>query len=153
MAYASRSMTRDEIDAFLAMPRHALVSVEASDGALLLSPVWYAYEGGRLYASCSANSARVRALRRNPRIAICVDAGHPDARFVSLYGHAVILEGDDPELEALRWRITRRYCASDDEARRNLEGDPQSACATIMLDPERIVALDYNDEASGEALG
>jgi PPOX class probable F420-dependent enzyme len=151
VAYTPKRMSSEEIDAFLAAPRHALVAVEGEDGAPLLSPVWYAYEGGRLYISCFSNSAKARALRRNPRIAICVDGAHPDARFVSLYGRATLLDGDGPELEALRWRITRRYCASEEEARRDFDDVPQSDCATIVLEPEKIVARDYNDDTPAEA--
>jgi len=151
VGYEPRQMTQAEIERFLAAPRHALVCVVGPGGGPQVSPVWYVHEGGRLYVSCSANSARVRALRRDPRVAICVDGGHPDARFVSLYGRARILEGDDPQLEALRWRITRRYCASDEEARQAMQGDAPADCATLVLEPERIVALDYNDGDAGAA--
>ncbi len=145
MTETSTRMSRDQIDAFLATPRHAVVAARRSDGTSQLSPVWYVFEKSRFYFSTFVQAAKCRHLRQDPRIAICVDGAHPDARFVSIYGTAEILVEDSARRDALEWRITRRYHDSDEAARRyeaELAGQGQSVL--VVVSPERIMGWDYN---------
>jgi PPOX class probable F420-dependent enzyme len=145
VAETSTRMSRDQIDAFLAAPRHAIVAAQRPDGTSQLSPVWYVFEESRFYFSTFVKAAKCRHLRQDPRIAICVDGAHPDARFVSLYGTAEILEEDSAWREALEWRILRRYHDSDEAARRyqaELAGTGQDAL--VVVRPEQIAGWDYN---------
>jgi PPOX class probable F420-dependent enzyme len=137
-------MNADQIEAFIHAPRHAIVSVIRADGPPQLSPVWYLYQEGRFYISVLVESAKYRHLQRDPRISICIDGGHPDARFVTIYGKAELVEDGDPRFEEIRWRITRRYCASDEEARQYMEEAPPSAQAMIVVSPEKMIGRDYN---------
>ncbi|MBW2422022.1 MAG: TIGR03618 family F420-dependent PPOX class oxidoreductase [Deltaproteobacteria bacterium] len=145
MTQTSIHMSREQIDTFLAAPRHAVIAAGQADGRPLLSPVWYVFEESRFYFSTLVQAAKCRHLRQDPRIAICVDGAHPDARFVSLYGTAEIVEEDSSWRDELEWRILRRYHESDEAARRyeaELEGDGPSAL--VVVSPERIVGRDYN---------
>ena len=145
MTETSTRMSRDQIDAFLAAPRHAIVAAQRSDGTSQLSPVWYVFEESRFYFSAFAQAAKCRHLRQDPRIAVCVDGAHPDARFVSIYGTAEILEEDSAWRDALEWQIMRRYHDSDEAARRyeaELAGQGQSVL--VVVSPEQIMGWDYN---------
>ena len=145
MTEISTRMSREQIDAFLATPRHAIVAAPRADGTPQLSPVWYVFEESRFYFSTFVQAAKCRRLRRDPRIAICVDGAHPDARFVSIYGTAEILEEDSPWRDELEGQIMRRYHESDEAARRyeaELEG--QGASALVVVSPEQIMGWDYN---------
>ncbi len=145
MTKTSTRMSRDQIDAFLATPRHAIVAAQRSDGTSQLSPVWYVFEESRFYFSTFVQAAKCRHLRQDSRIAICVDGTHPDARFVSIYGTAEILEEDSAWRDALEWRIMRRYHDSDEAARRyeaELAGQGQSVL--VVVSPEQIMGWDYN---------
>ena len=145
MTETSTRMTREQIDEFLATPRHAIIATGRSDGRAQLSPVWYVFEESLFYFSTFVQSAKYRQLSRDPRIAICVDGAHPDARFVSLYGRAEIVEDDSSWRDELEWRIVRRYHESDEAARRyeaELAGD--GASALVVLSPEQIMGWDYN---------
>lgn len=145
MPETSTRMSREQIDAFLAAPRHAIAAVQRADGSSRLSPVWYVFEESRLYFSTFVRAAKYRLLRHDPRIAICVDGAHPDARFVSIYGTAEIIEEDSPWRDALEWRITRRYHDSDEAARRyEAELAGQGASALVVVSPEQILGWDYN---------
>jgi len=138
-------MSREQIDAFLAEPRHAIVGVVRSDGAPQLSPVWILYENGRIYFSIFVDSAKYRLLERDPRIGICVDAGHPDARVVTIHGVAKLVPEQSAWSEDLAWRINRRYHASDEAARSYLEEtETQGAGALVVVSPEKIVGRDFN---------
>jgi len=145
MTETSSRMSREQIDAFLATPRHAIVAAQRADGMSRLSPVWYVFEESLFYFSTFVQSAKCRHLRQDPRIAICVDGAHPDARFVSLYGTAEIVEEDSPWREELEWRIMRRYHGSDEAARRyEAELAEQGAGALVVVSPEHILGWNYN---------
>jgi PPOX class probable F420-dependent enzyme len=128
-------MSREQIDAFLEAPRHAIVATQRADGRPQLSPVWYVYEETRLYFSAFAQAAKCRHLRREPHIAICVDGAHPDARFVTLYGTAEIVEEESPWRDELEWRILRRY---------QVELAGQEPGALVVVSPEQLLGWDYN---------
>ena len=141
----STRMSREQIAAFLASPRHAIVAAQRADGRSQLSPVWYVFEETRFYFSTFVHAAKCRHLRQDPRIAICVDGAHPDARFVSIYGTAEILEEDSPWRDELEWRIMRRYHDSDEAARRyETELAGQGPSALVVVSPEQIMGWDYN---------
>jgi PPOX class probable F420-dependent enzyme len=145
MADTSNRMSPEQIDDFLAAPRHAIVAAQTTTGAPRLSPIWYVFEESRLYFSTLVRSAKCRQLRQDPRISICVDGAHPDARFVSIYGKAEILGEDSPWRDELEWRITRRYHESDEAARRyeaELPGEGPSVL--VVVSPEQIMGWDYN---------
>ena len=138
-------MTPEQIEAFLAPPRHAVVAALRRDGSPQLSPVWYLCEQDRLYFSILVDTAKYRQLRRDPRIALCIDGGHPDARAVMIYGTAELVEDESPWREDLEWRITRRYHETEEKARRYQEEiDGQGPGALVVVTPERIVGRDYN---------
>ncbi len=138
-------MSRQQIEAFLQPPRHAIVAVQRADGRSQLSPIWYLFEESRFYFSVFIHAAKCRRLREDPRIAICVDGAHPDARFVSLYGRAEILEEASSWRDDLEWRIVRRYHDSDEAARSYSEGlAGQGEGALVAVSPEQLMGWDYN---------
>jgi PPOX class probable F420-dependent enzyme len=138
-------MNSVQIEEFLEVPRHAIAAVLRADGAPQLSPIWFLYENERLYFSVGVSSAKYRQLRRDPRISLCIDAGHPDARAVSIRGSVEIVTDESPERADLEWRIMRRYHESDEEAR---EWEALSAAegpsALVVVSPERIIGWNYN---------
>ena len=145
MAETSTRMSREQIDVFLATPRHAIVAVQRADGRSQLSPVWYVFEESRFYFSTFVRAAKCRHLREDSRIAICVDGAHPDARFVSIYGTAEIIEEDSPWRDELEWRIMRRYHDSDEATRRyEAEVAGQGSSALVAVSSEQIMGWDYN---------
>jgi PPOX class probable F420-dependent enzyme len=145
MTETSTRMSREQIDVFLAAPRHATVAVQRPGGGSQLSPVWYVFEESRLYFSAFAQAAKCIHLRRDPRIAICVDGAHPDARFVTLYGGAEIVDEDTPWRDELEWRIARRYHDSDEAARRyETELSGQAPSVLVVVSPEKVMGWDYN---------
>ncbi len=137
-------MTQAQIDAFLAPPRHAIIATNRVDGPPQLSPVWYIYEAGKLYISAGVNAVKVQNLRRDPHVTICVDAGHPDARYVILQGVITILEPGDPLQDATRWRIIRHYHETEAEARRYYESIRDSSSVLLVLTPDKIISQDFN---------
>ncbi len=145
MAPVMPAMTQAQVEEFLAASRHAIVGTNRRDGPPQLSPVWYLYEEGRIYIGILAATAKYRNLRRDPRISLCVDGGHPDARAVMIYGSAELIEAESPWREQVIWRITRRYHDGDEETRRYQEmSRDRGRTVLIVVTPEKIISQDFN---------
>jgi PPOX class probable F420-dependent enzyme len=145
MSETANQMTPSEIQAFLDAPRHAIAAVLRPDGAPQLSPIWFLYENEQLYFSSSISSAKYRQLCRDPRIVVCIDAGHPDARAVSITGTTELITEENPERADLEWRILRRYHESDEEARRwQSETEAEGPTVLVVVSPDRIIGWDFN---------
>lgn len=145
MAPVIPAMTQAQVEEFLAASRHAIVGTNRRDGPPQLSPVWYLYEEGRIYIGVLVASAKYRNLRRDPRISLCVDGGHPDARAVMIHGGAELIEAESPWREKILWRINRRYHDSDEETRRYQEMSRDwGPRGLIVVTPEKIISQDFN---------
>ncbi len=145
MAPVIPAMTQAQVEEFLQAPRHAIDGTNRRDGPPQLSPVWYLYEEGRIYIGVLAATAKYRNLRRDPRISLCVDGGHPDTRAVMIHGGAELIEAESPWREQVIWRITRRYHDSDEETRRYQETSRDRGRAVlIVMTPENIISQDFN---------
>ncbi|MFN2110336.1 MAG: PPOX class F420-dependent oxidoreductase [Anaerolineae bacterium] len=137
-------MTLSEIETFLAAPRHAVVATNTVDGPPQISPVWYIYEDGKLYISVGTKTAKYFNLKRDPRISVCIDGGHPDYRTVTCYGTATLIPPGDSFQEAMRWRIVRRYYETEADARRYYDSVRDQPSVLIVVTPEKIITQDLN---------
>jgi PPOX class probable F420-dependent enzyme len=138
------AMSAEQIAEFLAPPRHAIIATNRAAGPPQVTPVWYIYEAGRMYISAGVEAVKVRQLRRDPQVTICVDGGHPDARYVILQGEMTIIEPGDPQQEAMRWRIIRRYYEDEAAARRYYESLRDSPSVLLVLTPSKVTSQDFN---------
>ena len=145
MAAVIPAMTQAQVEDFLEASRHAIVGTNRRDGPPQLSPVWYLYEKGRFYIGVLAATAKYRNLQRDPRISLCVDGGHPDARAVMIQGSAELIEAESPWREEILRRINRRYHDSDEAARRYDEiSRDRGPRGLIVVTPEKIISQDFN---------
>ncbi|UCC85662.1 MAG: TIGR03618 family F420-dependent PPOX class oxidoreductase [Anaerolineales bacterium] len=138
------TMTPAEIETFLKAPRHAVVGTNPVDGPPQLSPVWYVYEGGRLYISVGVDTAKHRNLRRDSRVSVCIDGCYPDFRTVMIYGTAELIDSGTPLQEEMRWRIIRQYHESEAEARRYAESTREERSVLIVVTPHKIISQDFS---------
>jgi PPOX class probable F420-dependent enzyme len=86
----------DDVIAFLSEgTRTGQLGYLASDGRPLVAPVWFVVDGDRLAFNTGKNTAKGRALARDPRVVMCVDDPRPPYSFVQVQGIASI--GEDPK--------------------------------------------------------
>ena len=123
---------------FLQADRHAILATNGGNGAPQLTPVWYLYEEGVLYVSAQTSTVKVKNLRRDPTVSVCIDGGRGDARYVVLRGRAELIEPGERQ-KALRWRIVRQYYADEKEAELYYESLRDAIGVIITLRPERTV--------------
>jgi PPOX class probable F420-dependent enzyme len=100
-------MLREDVRAFLEQPHFCVMATINRDGSPQLTVMWYdlAEDGETVVLNTSRGLVKERNLRRDPRMAICVEDG---PRFVTLSGRAEIVE-DRAVQEAEVNRMALRY--------------------------------------------
>lgn len=78
--------------AFLLAPRFAVLGTAFEDGRPQLTVMWYRLDGDEIMMNTAAGRVKDGNLRRDPRVAICVEDGY---NYVTLYGNVTI--NDDQE--------------------------------------------------------
>ena len=103
----------DDVIAFLSEgTRTGLLGYLASDGRPLVAPVWFVVDGGELAFNTGKNTAKGRALARDPRVVMCVDEPRPPYSFVQVQGIATI--GQDPrDVLDIATRTGGRYMGAE----------------------------------------
>jgi PPOX class probable F420-dependent enzyme len=106
-------MTKDEWQAFVSSgTRTGKAAVTTADGAPHVTPIWFLLDGDDLIFTTHETSAKGRALRRDPRLCLCVDEDTPPFSFVSLWGEAS-LSDDLGELRRWATALGGRYMGAE----------------------------------------
>jgi len=137
----ARPMTEQEVRDFLsAGTRTGKLAVVRSDGAPMVLPVWFVVDDdGSLVFNTGADTLKGKALRRDPRVSICVDDERPPFGFVRVDGVAELSE----DLGAmLPWAtaIARRYMG-DDLAGAYGKRNAVDGELLVRVTPTRVVAV------------
>ncbi len=84
----------DDVIAFLSEgTRTAVLGWVAADGRPLAAPVWFVVDDGALVFNTGKDTAKGRALARDPRVVLCVDDSNPPYGFVRDPGRGVDQRG------------------------------------------------------------
>jgi PPOX class probable F420-dependent enzyme len=108
------TMSPDEIRAFLTTPaRCGKLATVRADGRPHVVPVWFILDGDDLIFTASHSSIKARNIRRDGRVALCVDEDHPPYQFILLEGCVEVL--DTSPAASLHWAtlIGGRYMGAD----------------------------------------
>ena len=107
------SVTDPEISAFLtAGTRTGKLAYTGADGRPLVAPIWFVIEDGCVVFNTGKDTAKGRALARDPRACLCVDREEPPYGYVQVQGHADMSEDPD-ELVRTATVIAGRYMGRD----------------------------------------
>lgn len=125
-----------EVLAFLsARTRTGKLGWVAADGRPLVAPVGFVVEDGALQFNTGRDTAKGRAVARDPRLVICVDSEVPPYGFVQVQGVAETSE-DPAGLVRSATAIGSRCMGPDRRRRRN--GVPGELL--VRLVPTRVIA-------------
>ncbi|HEX3981775.1 MAG TPA: PPOX class F420-dependent oxidoreductase [Acidimicrobiales bacterium] len=134
-------MSDDEIWAFLdsSPPRTGKLATVRADGSPHVAPIWYAVDGRELVFNTGADTVKGKALRRDDRVALCVDDDRPPFSFVIVEGTVTLV--DDP-VELRRWAgiLGGRYMGPD-QADAYGERNAVPSELLVRLRPSRITAM------------
>ena len=118
--------------------RTAKLAVVAASGAPLVAPVWVHLDGDDILFNTAATTAKGRAIRRDPRVALCFDDDEPPFSFVLVHGTASISEDLD-EVRLWAGRIGGRYMGEDRAeeygARNGVPGE-----LLVRVTPTKVIA-------------
>ena len=129
----------DALDWVFARPRTAKIGVVTASGAPLVAPIWVARDGDRLVFNTGADTAKGRAIARDPRVSLCFDDETPPFAFVVVAGTVEISED---LAEVRRWAATigGRYMGDDQaEAYGERNGVPGELLVTVT--PTKITGV------------
>lgn len=107
---AERFSSPQEIDAFLATPRLAMLLYHGAGPAPTGVPVWFDWDGTRVQMFAGRTSPKIRHLRRNPDASVLVtnQVGEPEG-WVAFDGRVRITDFTAPDWQALLDRVAPRY--------------------------------------------
>jgi PPOX class probable F420-dependent enzyme len=133
-------MTPEEWRAFLREPvRPAMLATVRPDGRPHVAPIWIVVDDDdTVIFTTGADTAKGRAIQRDPRVALCIDDDQPPFSYVPVEGTAAVSTDLD---EMLVWatRLGARYMGEEDAeafGRRNaVEGE-----LLVRVTPTKVVA-------------
>jgi hypothetical protein len=137
------AMSKAELDEFLAGERTCRVATMSPFGPHV-TPLWYVWDGTALWLTSVVSSQRWTDLRRDPRVAIVVDAGerYEELRGAELRGTVTIV-GEVPRTGAIDDRVAgaellfaRKYAGGN-----VMHHDGRHAW--LRLIPDKITSWDF----------
>ena len=111
----------------------------AADGRPLVAPVWFIVEDDRLVFNTNSQTAKGRALARDPRASMCVDEEEPPYAFVQVQGEAELSE-DPAELLRTATVIAARYMGGD-RAEEFGQRNAVPGELVVRLRPTKVIAV------------
>lgn len=128
-------MITDAARAILTGPRNAWLATLMADGSPHLTPVWIDVEGDEILLSTTEETVKAVNMRRDPRVAVAIEAAEDRYRVVTIRGRAVAFEagGATDLVDRLSLRHDGHpWEGPEDEGTRVL----------VRIRPERVLLLD-----------
>jgi nitroimidazol reductase NimA-like FMN-containing flavoprotein (pyridoxamine 5'-phosphate oxidase superfamily) len=117
---AELSLDDDQLDEMMRTSWNMRIATVGPGERLNLTPLWFGWAGGRIYAFCRGQ--KIVNLRRNPNVTILVDRNErfPELQGAMFQGRAVILEDQaaeaaDPHLDEARSQMGAKYAGGHGE--------------------------------------
>jgi PPOX class probable F420-dependent enzyme len=138
------AMTREEVDAFLTGERTCRVATVGGDGAPHVAPLWFVWDGERVWLNSLVRSQRWADVARDPRVSLVVDAGvdFAELRGVEVSGAARVVgevprQGQPkPALAEVERLFAAKYAPNGEFA---VDGRH----AWLRIDVEKLVSWDF----------
>jgi PPOX class probable F420-dependent enzyme len=92
--------------------RTGKLAVTRPDGRPHVTPIWFVLDGDDIVLTTDESGVKGKALRRDPRAALCVDDQAPPYSFVMIEGRAT-LSDDLDELRRWSTAIGGRYMGAE----------------------------------------
>lgn len=128
----------DELRAFLAAPRFAVIATINPDGSPQQTVIWYELQGDEIMMNTAVGRIKTRNLERDPRISFCVEDGY---RYLTITGRAT-LNADQAAAQADTAALARRYMTPAEYAPWLVRFQQQHR-VTLRLTIETLVAYGF----------
>jgi PPOX class probable F420-dependent enzyme len=138
---APPSMTKEEMQTFLARPIIARLATVRPNGSPQLVPMWFLYEDGVMYMSTRTYAAKVKHLQKNPRVAVVVDE-----MVAPLKNKVVILEGtvevQTSGVKEITTKIYHKYMGIEGAATPVAQQSINTPRVILKITPKKIETVD-----------
>jgi PPOX class probable F420-dependent enzyme len=131
--------------------RTAKLATLRRDGRPHVVPVWFVLDGDDLLFTTAQRSVKGRAIRRDPRVAACIDDDRPPFAFVMIEGRATVIE-DSHAVLITATRIARRYMGSD-KAEEYARFNSVDGMMAVRITPDNIASEDNVTDIGGVTAG
>ena len=125
------SLTTEEVSEFLSQPKTAHLVTLRPSGTPHVAPVWFLWDQGRALVMADAKAVKVRNIRRNPAVALCVSTADHPYSFVTIEGTANIAETGLEDM-------VQRTCVLYEGQERGAE------FAAELLEDDRLTLIDIS---------
>jgi len=138
-------MSEAEAWAFIAGCKSLQVATLGRDGAPHLTTLWFAVVDGEIVFETFTKSQKVRNLRRDPRIAVLVEAGteYAELRGVSISGRAALHEDAASVARYARAIVSRNHPGLSGEALEAAVDRMTRKRTAVVVKPERMLSWDH----------
>ena len=144
----SRTLPRQEREAFLADVHVGIMSIPDKGRGPLTVPIWYAYDsGGELRVVTARASRKGHVLARAGRFSLCAQTETPPYKYVSVEGPIISTEAADLERDVRP--LAHRYLGpemGDRYIEQTRNASAQAENVLIRMRPERWLTVDYAKE-------
>jgi PPOX class probable F420-dependent enzyme len=103
-------MTEEDLAWFWREPNLAKLATLRPGGTVHLVPIWYLHEGQDLLMISNPRSYKVRYIRRDPRVTVCIDRPTPPYAGVIVRGTASL---EEVTYQSLAVPLSVRYLGQD----------------------------------------
>ncbi|MEM7468518.1 MAG: pyridoxamine 5'-phosphate oxidase family protein [Pseudomonadota bacterium] len=138
------AMSKEQRDAFLAIPRYGILSAVRQNGEAISIPIWFDWDGEMIRMFATAESPKVARLKADPRASLLVVNNLDEHEaWVAFDGVVSIRTSGGFELaEALAHRY---WDLGDPQRKAALEGWRGAAAALLLLEmqPKKIRTYCY----------
>jgi PPOX class probable F420-dependent enzyme len=125
-------MNREERRDFVRKHRTCVFGYNRKDDGPAMTVVYYVIDGDDLLISTMSARAKARAVRRNPKVSICVLDEQWPLTYLQVYGDAKIEDDFDQAVDVLR-RVIDLMAGSDVSATKHAEIEQ------MVRDEDRVV--------------
>ena len=146
-------MTDEEIAKLFGEVKSLNVATLGKDGMPHLTALWYASEGDGVMFETYGTSQKVVNLRRDPRIAVQVEAGleYDELRGVSMRGTAEIVD-QEPRLSELMSKILKRnHPEYEGEVLATYVERMVRKRVVVVVHPDKVMSWDHRKLGAGAA--
>ncbi len=120
----------------LAAPNIAFLATTTEDRAPHVAPVWVTTRDERILLTSNEGTAKLRNVRRDPRVAIAVHAGSNPLRAATVFGH-VERETTGEEATVVADELSLAY---DGQPWEWAPGE-RERCTMLTIAPDRVVPM------------
>ena len=135
------SMTKPEMDAFLARPLVARLATVRPNGTPQVVPMWFIWEKGAMYMSTRVNAAKLKHIRANPHVAVVVDVMEAPLRnkSVNIDGTAQI---ETDNVKQVVEKIYRKYVGPKAMKGPLAQHNMNEPRVVLKITPKHIISID-----------